>query len=105
MTRYIWDDWLPKLASKDRVLTDMKFDGSGSVTPFSDMLGFKLLSENKSRTELMTDNPTPLSKQMNWPLLNETPSKTELKTSDPTPLSSRMGWALLSDRAYYAESV
>lgn len=104
MTKYIWDEWLPKLSSSDRVLTDIDFKG-GSTTPFSDMLGFACLSERKPSTiDLMTDNPTPLSRTMNWPLLNYDlgEGRVELTTADPTPLSSRMGWSLLSDRAYYA---
>jgi hypothetical protein len=101
MDKYIWDNWLPKLSSKDRIMTDIKFDTESSSTPFSDMLGFKTLSDTKSRTELKTSDPTPLSSQMRWPLLNDTGSKTELMTGTPTPLSSRMGWSLLSDRAYY----
>ncbi|MBK5924212.1 hypothetical protein JMM63_21085 [Rhodovulum sulfidophilum] len=101
--KYIWDDWMPKLSSKQRLLTDVAVEGEGTTTPFSDALGFKCLSENStSKTELMTDNPTPLSRQMNWPLLGGMgEGHVELQTSNPTPLSSRMGWPLLSKRAYY----
>lgn len=98
---YIWDDWLPKLASKERI-TDVTIDRSASTTPFSDMLGFATLSESKSAIALQTGNPTPLSSRMGWPLLSETPSKTKLDTGTPYPLSARMGWRLLSDRKYYA---
>jgi len=104
MDKYIWDNWLPKLASKERIMTDIKFDENTSSTPFSDMLGFKTLSDSTSRTELKTGDPTPFSSQMRWPLLNDTGSKTELMTDTPTPLSSRMGWSLLSERAYYGVS-
>lgn len=108
MDKYIWDNWLPKLASNDRIMTDVNFGKPGSsTTPFSDMLGFACLSERKaSSIELMTGNPTPLSDQMRWPLLNDAlgEGRVELKTDDPTPLSSRMGWSLLSKRKYYGIS-
>ncbi|TCP63306.1 hypothetical protein EV663_101574 [Rhodovulum bhavnagarense] len=101
MTKYIWDDWLPKLSSKDR-MTDVTFDRSASSTPFSDMLGVDCLSKNTRQVELTTGNPTPLSSAMNWPVLGGTgEGHVELTTSNPTPLSSWMGWKLLSKRAYY----
>lgn len=99
--KYIWDDWLPKLASKDRI-TDVTIDRSASTTPFSDLLGVATLSDRKSGIALQTGNPTPLSSRMGWPLLTDTPSKTELGTGSRYPLSARMGWKLLSDRKYYA---
>jgi len=100
--KYIWDNWLPKLASKDRVMTDVDF-ATGSTTPFSDMLGFACLSDSSSKTELMTDKGPILSAQMGWDLLNNDlgEGRVELMTAEPTPLSSRMGWALLSDRQHY----
>lgn len=103
MTKYIWDEWLPKLSSKDRIMTDVMLEKGASTTPFSDMMGFACLSERDNKVELMTSNPTPLSAAMNWPLLGGTgEGNVELITADPTPLSSRMGWSLLSDRNYYA---
>jgi len=99
--KYFWDDFMPKLASKER-MTDVNFDRDKSSTPFSDMLGFATLSDRKSAIELKTDKPTPLSSQMGWPLLGGTgEAHVQLTTADPYPLSSRMGWRLLSDRKYY----
>lgn len=101
MTKYIWDDWLPKLSSKDR-MTDIKIDRDASTTPFSDMLGFDCLSKTARDVELMTTNPTPLSSSMNWPVLGGTgEGNVELTTGNPTPLSTWMGWKLLSKRSYY----
>ncbi|MBK1635665.1 hypothetical protein [Rhodovulum adriaticum] len=101
MTNYIWDAWLPKLSSKDR-MTDVKFDADASSTPFSDMLGFDCLSKNTREVDLMTTNPTPFSTSMNWPVLGGTgEGHVELTTDNPTPLSNWMGWKLLSKRAYY----
>lgn len=101
--KYIWDNWLPKLSSKDRIMTDVDF-GSDSSTPFSDMLGFACLSDRKADIELMS-GPV-LSERMGWDLLREGLSEgnVELMTDQPTPLSSRMGWDLLSDKQYYAET-
>ncbi|SIO23370.1 hypothetical protein SAMN05444722_0937 [Rhodovulum sp. ES.010] len=107
--KYIWDDWLPKLASKDRI-TDVNIDREASTTPFSDMLGFATLtsrtsysvqSHNAGDIELSTANPTPLSSKMGWDLLKDTGSNTELMTDSPYPLSARMGWKLLSDRKHF----
>ncbi|TCO70315.1 hypothetical protein [Rhodovulum euryhalinum] len=110
MTNYIWDAWLPKLSSKDRLLTDVDL-GASKSTPFSDILGFPCLSERTSFStqaydakdvELSTANPTPLSSRMGWSLLGGMgEGHVDLKAVDPYPLSSRMGWKLLSDRKYF----
>ncbi|ARE39641.1 hypothetical protein RGUI_1500 [Rhodovulum sp. P5] len=99
--KYIWDNWLPKLATKDRVLTDTDFGKPGaSTTPFSDMLGFACVSTKKSNTELMS-GPI-VSEQMGWELLNyDYGEGNVILTTGSTPLSSRMGWSLLADRQYY----
>lgn len=107
---YIWDNWLPKLASKDR-FTDVRIDRTASTTPFSDLLGFPTLSTRTSFSiqsydsrdvELATANPTPLSSSLGWTLVADTGSKTELMTDSPYPLSARMGWKLLSNRKYFS---
>ncbi|MBK5933218.1 hypothetical protein C8N32_102208 [Rhodovulum imhoffii] len=86
----------PALSKQSRFFTDVEKDGvAASPTPFSDMLGFDLLSDRKPDIDLMTDDPTPFSTRFGWPVLSDRKPNVELMTDDPTPLSSRFGWNVL----------
>lgn len=85
------------LMTNQRIFTDDGIIRSG--TPFSSLFGLPLLTSGKTgKAKLMTKNTTPFSNLLGWSLLSSRSGRSQLITKNTTPFSNFFGLPLLTGK-------